>query len=346
MVDNMPKIESSPARLQHVKKKIYKALILFIAFSGLYWLFKHIGWQTVADHMARLGWQGFALLFILGFLESIMDAGALKSAMNNTIGLFRCLAINNTGALVNTLIPLEAGEVIKGGLLSRYAPVRSAISGILIWNYVFKLTKPATAVSAALIALFWGKITPRPLILVTLGAAFLAFLPFVIYRMIIRLGPAAFLAKLSAKLRIKPSRSSDYWISDARKIDSTVHLFWKKHPHSYIKICVYQFSARLMEWFSIYVALRFMHPMSTYSLSFCGMIYAGFSVLSYLILLLPTSIGATEGGGYVLFFLYGLNPNLGLIVRFSIRIMGIITNVIPPLSLLFEKKSKEKPERA
>jgi hypothetical protein len=327
------------------KKKYFKRLILVAALGGLFLLLHHIGWEKVLAYSGRLGWLGLFLLLSFALAESCLDAFALWLAVRKHAGFFSCLAINSAGGLTNKIIPLETGEVLKAGLMTQKSAARTAVSGVILWNYIFKLSKPTAILTAALAVFLIGDMPNRELSWAILGASLLSFLPFIGIHMIIRSGPASATLKLLNRLRLLRRESFDLLIHDAQFIDTTIRHFRKRELLVFLKIFGLQYFARLMDWLSLCVALNMMDPALGYSFFLCGAIYVGFNILSYLLLILPTRIGTAEGGGYVIFSLYGLNPSLGVLVQLILGIVKVIVNLIPALFLLLGSLQNKKSER-
>jgi hypothetical protein len=76
-------------------------------------------------------------------VELAIDCEALRRAMLGRVGLGWTMASNAAGGLVNTVIPFEAGEVVKGALLRQRSTHSRVVSGLIVWNYAWKLAKPA-----------------------------------------------------------------------------------------------------------------------------------------------------------------------------------------------------------
>jgi len=322
--------------------RILKIIITLLALAGLLWLLDHIGWHVVGRHISYLGWQGVAVLLVLGFMECLFDAAALRAATGEKIGLLKVFSFSQAGAFVNTFIPWEAGEVLKSRLLYNHVSTSAAISGTVVWNYVFKLSKPVAALTAAGTSWIFVESEHRPLALIIIVASLIAFIPYGAWRFVLYLGPASFIIRFATRLRLIGKRDPEALVRSAEEIDATVRNFWDNNRTGYIKVFLYQYLARITAWITLFVALYYIAPGEGFSFVFCGMIYAGFSVMSYLVLLLPTRLGTTEGAGYVLFMLLHLDPALGLITQLVLRLKAIATFVIPSAFVLFDKKTRNR----
>ena len=116
------------------------------------------------------------------------------------------LLSNSTGALVNTFIPLEAGEVVKGALLrqrSTEGAGAGGAGGLELRLEGRQALRPGRCSS-------WrrwrsGNVFPRELRWPVLGGVVLSFLPYLLLRMLIRARPAERLTRLLARVpRLQP----------------------------------------------------------------------------------------------------------------------------------------------
>jgi hypothetical protein len=101
-----------------------------LGIAALVWLLNHIGWQQIAHALSMVGVGGALVLIILGAAENIMDAAALRAAVPNKIGLYRILSYNGIGAVVNSLVPGDLGEVVKGSLIRKH-PANARLHRVL-----------------------------------------------------------------------------------------------------------------------------------------------------------------------------------------------------------------------
>jgi len=304
-------------------RKLWRCLFFALALGLLFWLLDRIGWSTIGDALAQVGWAGALALLILGLAENFFDAAAMHSAARGRIGLFRILSYNSAGAIVNVLIPWEAGEVLKGTLLKRHVSVNEAISATILWNYLFKVTRPAIAFAAALTGIALASGVDAWLAAVILVVTLLAFLPYFGVMVLIGKGMASIFVRLLRLLRLG-GRDPDTLLAAARNLDRELQMFRRDSPRRYFLILLYQSLARVTSWLTIVAAVRLLGL--DYSFALCSMIYAGISVSNYILVLFPARVGLGEGAGYLLFSLYGLDGGMGLILTLVMRIKGLITN--------------------
>jgi hypothetical protein len=176
-----------------------------------------------------------------------------------------------------------------------------------------------------------------------LVANLLAFLPYLVLRIVIRLGPAAGLLRI---LRLMPvlRRQPAHWIEVAQTIDHEVKHFWRERPGDYLKVFGLQILARSTGWASIYAALNALGMDCDFATS--ALLYAAINVADYLVAVLPARVGVSEGSAYFIFKLLGFDPTLGVIMYVVFRIRGILTNgLLAPAAFFHWDPPAEKAER-
>jgi hypothetical protein len=239
-----------------VKRKTLVQLVCVTAsLVGLAWLLGRIGWATVGSALQRIGWPALVVLMLLGWSESVADAAALWVVMGQRLRLGFAVTVNAAGSMLNLILPWESGEVLKGTLLRGQFGTQPAVSGTIIWNYVFKISRPALSMTAALCGWALCRQIDRFHVGVILAANALAFVPYFGLWLFIRYGAAkGFLrvVDLIPILRRHPAR----WVEVARQIDREVKLFWHERPAAYLKVFFLQMLARTAGWMSYAVALR------------------------------------------------------------------------------------------
>ncbi len=296
------------------------------ALAILFSLLDHIGWDVVRDAFARVGIWGAAILFALGVLENTLDAAALIASLPpaRRLGLLRTLSYTSVSVLVNMFIPWEAGEVVKAGLLRRHVDAQDAISGTVIWNYIFKLSRPIVTTVAALIGVL-GVRTLAPQIGWALVAASLAsFLPYLLLKLVMRWSAMRRIAELLHRLRIW-RREPEEARRTAKALDRQVRDFYRERPGDYARVLLLQMGARLTSWATYGVAawLLGLH----YGFAGVALIYASLSLVGLVVLIVPSlRIGVGEGAAFLAFGLIGLDPGAGLLLTLIMRIKAIATS--------------------
>jgi hypothetical protein len=264
----------------------------------------------------------------LGFLETFLDSASFKEAQRGRIGVWRAMSYSGAGAIVNVVIPWEAGEAVKGTLLARHMSASDAIRGTVIWNYLFKLTRPAVALAAALTGIILGHGADTMAAWMVLAACAASLVPFFVLQGLLKFGMAGLTVRLLRFLHFL-RRDGDAILRAAKELDERIRRFRSESPGHYRRVVIYQTLARIVAWLGWWAVLRFVGL--DYSLGLASLIYAAVSVSGYVVMLFPVRIGVSEGTGYLVFSLLGLDGGMGLVVAVIMRIKGLLSNGIPGL---------------
>jgi hypothetical protein len=308
----------------------------FIAALGLLvWLLDGIGWSTMGRAFVQVGWLGALSLLFVGSFEDLFDTAALRATVQRRVGLFRLLTYQAAGSLLNTVIPWEAGEVLKGTLLRRHLSTHDAVRGTVLWNYLFKLSRPAMTLLAALCGLVLGHAIDNRTAAVLLGACLIAFLPYLALKLLIHQGLAGMTVRLLRGLRLL-RRDPEGWARAAQEMDREIRSFRRDYPADYARVLIYQSCGRLVSFVTWGLAFRLLGL--DYSLGTIALINAAISVASYVAMLVPARIGVAEGSYYVAFALLGLQAAIGLIAAVLMRLKALVTTGILALFAVAERK--------
>ncbi len=310
-------------------KAILRWAFVLFALAALFWLLNKIGWNKIGHAFVAVGWSGALILVILGLSESTLDAAALDATMPRRIGLWRMLSYHCAGAIVNTLVPGEAGEVLKGSMLGRHVSTQQAIAGTVLWNYIFKLTRPLAALLAVLVSMILGADVESKVTIIVLAGSILSFAPYLVLKLLLRKGMAELIARILNRLRIL-KKDPEGFVKSAAELDHSIRTFWRDRPGAYLKVFGLQIAARTSTWITLFATARFMGL--DYSFGLCALIYAGLSVGDYVVMTLPARIGVSEGAGYLIFSFFGLDGGTGVIIYVLLRLKGLIANLIPALA--------------
>lgn len=311
---------------------IIRVLAVLAALGLLIWLLDHIGWNVIAENFERVGVLGAFILVLMGFVESGCDAAAVKAAGGHKVGLWRCMSYNGAGALINSVIPWDAGEVLKGSLMTRHMTTKEAVSSTVLWNYLFKLARPLALVSSALIGLLLaiplGSEIPLLKGLMILGLCIVGFGPFVVVRFLIHYGLMGAGVRVLQKLKLQ-RKDPEKMLAAAAEVDHAMQRFRHERPGDFRWVVGYQYAARMAALFTYFVAMHLMGM--DINLADGSLVYAALMVANWLVMLTPARVGVTEGAGYLVFSFLGLDGGLGLLVTLIMRIKALIVNGIMAL---------------
>ena len=322
-------------------KKIIQLVSVVCAIAALLWLLGRIGWSTIAGGIKSVGWGGAAALCALSLAETILDGAALCTIVGTRLRLAFAVFVNSAGSTLNLILPWESGEILKTGLLHTQFASKDAISGTIIWNYIFKLSRPAVSALTAVLAWILCREVNAFTLGIVLVANVCAFLPYGVLRLVIQYGAAEGLVKV---LKLIPGvrRRPDHWVDLARNIDREVRQFWQQRPTAYLKVFVYQAIARMTGWFGIYAGFKFVGL--PYSFAQATLVYATMNVAEYVIAILPARVGVSEGTAFFAFKFLGLDPTLGLILYVVLRVRTLFVNgVLTPFAFLNWKHEATSP---
>jgi hypothetical protein len=307
-------------------------LFFFVAALGaLFWLLGKIGWAHVGQAVLRVGLGGAVILAALGLCETALDSLGLAVAIGQPRA-WRVLLINSLGALLNQILPFDLGEVAKGGLLHRTFPGRATIAGTIVWNYVFKISRPIVTLVAAVLGLL-GSTQVRPAVVhAILAGAVLSFVPYLLLRLLMRRGAAVLTARLLGALRIL-GRRRERFLEAAREVDETALGFWHRRRSAFLGILVLQVGARVASWLSLFATLRLIDFPVTFTEG--ALIYAAMNTAELVITIIPARLGVAEGAAFGIFALCGLPAGSGVIMYVILRLKSLATTgALAPFALL------------
>jgi hypothetical protein len=305
-----------------------RPLWMLVGMTLLAFLLYRAGWRDLVSSFQRLGWPALLILLGLGIIEHVIDSDALRRAMLGRVRMVWVTISNAAGALTNMVIPFEAGEVLKVALLRQRSTDDRVVSGLVIWNYVWKLAKPCAVAGLFFLSLALGNVYPRNLWLPVLAGVAFAFVPYLTLRVVLRQRPAERLMRLLARIPRLKNRAQG-WVAGASRLDGDVRSFWQNHPRAFSEVFLLTLVGRLLSLPALYLmASRLGLPADLGSIAF---LYAAQTVADYLAMMLPARIGMGEGSAYLLFQALGLPPTAALVIVITLRARLVM--VAGPLSL-------------
>jgi len=321
-----PPAPALPARARPRWRAWARVVISVAAVAVLFGLLDHIGWGVVGNAFARVGLLGALVLLAMGVLENLLDAAALTASLppDRRLGILRTLSYTSVGVIVNMFIPLEAGEVVKAGLLRRHLDARDAISGTVIWNYIFKLSRPLVTTAATLIGILGVRSLDSRVAWALLVASLASFLPYLLLKLGLRWNALRRIAGWLHRARI--------WRGDpeaarqaAAALDRQVRDFYREQPGDYLRVLLLQMGGRLTSWATYGIAAWFLG--FGYGFVDVALVYASLSLVGLAVLVVPSlKIGVGESAAFLAFGLIGLDPGAGLLLTLIMRIKAIITS--------------------
>jgi len=307
-------------------------LVFFVAaLAALLWLLNKVGWSNIGQALVRIGPSGALIIAALGFSETILDSMALAIAIHQPRS-GHVLFINAIGALMNQILPFDLGEVVKAGLTHRMFPSGTTIAGTIVWNYVFKISRPLVTLAAALIGFFGARQIDATVRYLIVAGAVASFVPYLLLRLVLRKGAAGMLVRLLRFVRVL-RRDPERILAKALDIDGTVAGFWRQRPGAFLAALVFQMCARLASWGSLFATLRLIGlPIGFIE---CALLYAAMNTAELIITLIPARLGVAEGAAFGIFKLIGLPPQTGVIMYVILRLKSLgTTGALAPFAFL------------
>lgn len=305
--------------------------VLGLALALLAYVLHTIGWAEVARYLGRIGPLAALGLVAAGYLENGFDAAALRVGLGPRAGRARTLFVSQAGAFLNMFVPFDGGELFKATMLRRLVGGRGAIAGVVLWNYLAKLTKSVAVLLASGAAwLLAGTDGARSTALALVLLSVASFSMFLGFRLAIALGATERIARLLVRLRLL-RRAPEELVAKAAEIDATVRSFSKERRGASAAAFGYQMAARAVNFLTLWFLVS---TLGGQGLEAALVAYATFGLATFITLLLPNRIGVDEGAGYVVFGLVGLDPALGAMLQFVVRLRNAAVNgVALPIAL-------------
>jgi Lysylphosphatidylglycerol synthase TM region len=307
-------------------------LLLFLAaLVALLWLLNKIGWSNIGQALLRVGLGGALMLAALGLSETILDSAAMAVAIGHPRAV-HVLFINSLGAVLNQILPFELGEVAKAGFIHRMFPGEATIAGSIVWNYVFKISRPIVTMLAALIGFIWATQVGAKVRYLIVAGALLSFVPYVVLRLVLRQGAAVLIVRLMRFVRIL-RRDPERILAAAVTIDITVKEFWQQRPGAFLTTLLFQTGARLVSWSGLFVTLQLIGQPISFTM--CALLYAAMNTAELIITIIPARLGVAEGAAFGIFKLIGLPSATGVIMYVILRLKSLAMNgALAPFAFL------------
>jgi hypothetical protein len=324
-------------------RRLWRLLISVAGLALLLFLLWRTGFTQLAQAFGRIGAGGFALLVLLGLVELVLDCEALRRAMRGRVSLPWTVAVQSAGGLVNTALPFEAGEVVKAALLRRRVrdDDSAVLSGLVVWNYVWKLAKPLALATCLAGGILLGNVFPAELRGPVLAGVALSFIPYLGLRVLLRQRPAERLMRLVTR-HPRLERRASGWIQAATRLDASVRDFWSHHPVAYLETAGITFCTRFVAVLVLLVFARSLGlPSDAGSLLF---LQATLSVADYCAMIIPARVGVSEGAAYMVFQLLGLDPGVALVIAITLRARSLL--IQGPISLWAFSRPARPPDPA
>ena len=321
-------------------KNLLRILFFIISLTILFFLLKSIGFDKVGEVFVKVGFGGAVILICCGFLENGSDSLALYFALPKRKSFLKIFSSNCIGALTNLLIPWEVGELVKVGLIKDVAGSENSIKGVVLWNYIYKLSKGCAIFAMVLISLVFSLIMQDASYqmdkfwLIT-ACSLLGFLPYFGMMILINSNISVMVVKL---LKYLGKRNAEELLKKAEQMDSDLKLFKKERYSDYKKTFWLQYIARHVSLLT-FILCTYFAGFDSYAISILILTYCAINLGNYITAFIPMKFGLSEGIGFLMFAFMGLQGDAGGVIFFILRIKAIIAiSLVSPLIIIPQKK--------
>ncbi len=321
-------------------KNLLRVAFFILSLTILFFLLRGIGFDKLIDAFVKVGWGGAVILICCGFLENGSDTLGLYYSLPQRKNFLRIFSSNCMGSLTNYIIPWEVGELVKIGMMKEVAGTENSIKGVVLWNYIYKLSKAFSISAMVILSLIFSFIMPDETYqldkfwLILLFSA-LGFLPYFGMMILIKSNISVKVVKL---LKYLGKKNTDELIKKAEQMDHDLKLFKKERPLDYKKTFWLQYFARHVSLLTFLLCTYFSG--FNYSLSTLILIHCAINLGNYISAFIPMKFGVGEGIGFLMFAFMGLPGEAGSLVTFILRVKAIIAMSL--VSTLIVIKPKEK----
>ena len=315
------------------KKRLFdtiKLLFFLLSILFFYYLLRHIGFDKIGQTFRHIGIYGASILLIAGLFENVFDAASLQYATPQRTVLWKILSINSVGGLMNTLLPWDMGEVIKGALIKKHASLKDSVTGVVLYNLIFKLSKPLVIFGAILVVFLFPSEHDWTLLLLLLGASFLSFIPFFFISLMLKFSLTTHLFSLLSRFSKRDYRA---FLAKTRSFEIGLEQFRRERSGDYYRVLLLQIFARVVSLITFLIVARLLE--SEYSFEILLIANAYINLANYIAMLIPAKLGVTEGTSYLVFSMLGLDGGIGVMIALVLRIKALFTMTLSSILLLF-----------
>ncbi len=308
--------------------KIIKFFLLAIGFYILYVTVKTVGLENILSKIGELRWRLLPLLVIYPFIflfDTIGWSFAFPKSLPRHVPFWDLYRIRIIGETMNAVIPWAAslgGEPVKAELLkTRYGiPLSEGYASILIVHTTFWISLNIFVIGALTVTL---KTIPLSPILWQSVLIFLFVLGIIAILLVIGLHFGIFKKVHSFGEPLK------WWGEQSLekknqflKLDDEIKKFYTSDPRRFFASIFFNF----LGWFTGTLEVYWIAVILNIPIGFTGawLIEALIQVLRIVTFIIPSSIGAQEGGIVLIFLEFGFEKSVGLTFAIIRRMREIV----------------------
>jgi glycosyltransferase 2 family protein len=308
--------------------KLIKVILLAVGFYVLVLTIQNVGAGRILENIAQLRWKLLPVLAFYFFVYAFNALGwlyAFAKPLAPMVAFRDIYFIRIIGETLNSVVPFSAsvgGEPVKVELLKRRfaIPLSEGYASILIVHTTLWASLNLFVIGAIAINLNTLPLTPLLwkcvlafLVLLGIGAAgLLVGLHYGIFKRVYAFGEHFKLWHESHK-EIK---------TKFLKLDDEIKRFYTKNRRRFFLSVLFNFFGWFVGVFEVYYTAKILGiPIG---LSEAWLLEAMIQILRIMTFMIPSSIGAQEGGIMLLFSQFGLAPSLSLTFALIRRLREIL----------------------
>jgi uncharacterized protein (TIRG00374 family) len=308
--------------------KTVKLILLGLGFYILYLAVKGVGIDTIVSNLMRFKWALLPVLAFYLFIYAFNTLGwsyAFAKPLSCAVSFKNLYAIRIIGETLNAVVPFSAslgGEPVKAELLKRKfgIPLSDSYASILIVHTTLWVSLNIFVIGAIsvtletlpLTSLLWRSVLAF-LLLLAVGAVLLILgLHYGIFKKIYALG-----------------EHFKWWGDGAKekktklfKLDDEIKRFYTKNRERFFLSTFFNFLGWFTGTFEVYVIAKILGM--PVGLAEAWLLEALIQVLRIVTFMIPSSVGAQEGGIMLIFSQFGFAAPLSLTFAVIRRIREII----------------------
>ncbi|MBU1240123.1 flippase-like domain-containing protein, partial [Myxococcota bacterium] len=205
----------------------------FLVGTGIifYLIVFQIGWEKTQIHITEMG-PAFLWLFPIYLITLIGDTFSWRLLIRKPVSLIRVMLVANSGTAINALTPSgDGGEFVKGNLIKQEIGGPESVSSLLLWNFLYAVTKKILAILGPILYLIFGPFSEDPVAVPTkivwgfLIAGILTSIHLPLLYLLVKYYGVEKSAALFHKLPIIRRIDSEKFLGFARKIEEAFHAF-------------------------------------------------------------------------------------------------------------------------
>jgi len=314
------------------KSQIFNIVVFLLGTVVIISLIRNIGWSQTQKHLSQTGWN-FFWLFPIYLITMFGDTISWRLLIRKPVSMIRVMLIANSGTAINALTPSgDGGEFVKGNLIGPLIGANEAVSSLLLWNFLYAVTKKIVTVAGPLLYLLFGPFAadPKPIETVVvlwflgLGALTALYLPLA-YFLVTRIGVeriAKRLHRLWLLRRLDLSKVESF----SRQLDETFRDFGRNFRLRLVGAAMLLLVMHLSVCFEIWFVLGLLGV--DVSLGTSVFLFTGSSLLQTVVSLSPVEMGVTEAGSMGLYQWIGFEPVYGFMQEFLRRLRRLVFNIL------------------